>query len=204
MVPSAFVRLERLPLTEGDEGEAVAVLQEALGAEPDGSFGPLTAEALAKEISKSGKAPRLIVQVNTGEEPQKGGILPSDADAFLDECRAELTMRDAELGARRTHVAEVDGAVAGFSTLDGAPPIGVVGMMFVDPDRIGSGIGRALMADLVERARVAGFVRLSIDADPNAEPFYLAQGAVRVGATPSGSIPGRVLPLLELDLAAGG
>ena len=124
--------------------------------------------------------------------------------AFLDECRAELTMRDAELGARRTHVAQVDGEVAGFSTLDGAPPVGVVGMMFVDPDRIGSGIGRALMADLVERARVAGFVRLSIDADPNAESFYLAQGAVRVGATPSGSIPGRVLPLLELDLAAGG
>jgi PLP dependent protein len=46
------------------------------------------AEALAKEISKSGKAPRLIVQVNTGEEPQKGGVLPSDADAFLNECRA--------------------------------------------------------------------------------------------------------------------
>ena len=124
--------------------------------------------------------------------------------AFLADCRDELTMHDADLEARRTHVAEVDGEVAGFSTLDGAPPDGVVGMMFVDPERIGHGIGRALMTDLVERARLAGFVRLSIDADPNAEPFYLAQGAVRVGETPSGSIPGRILPLLELDLAAGG
>jgi hypothetical protein len=34
----------------------------------------------------------------------------------------------------------------------------------------------------------------SIDADPNAEAFYLAMGAVRIGQTPSGSIPGRVLP----------
>ena len=48
---------------------------------------PSLAEALAKEIAKQGKAPRLLVQVNTGEEPQKGGVLPADLDAFLDLCR---------------------------------------------------------------------------------------------------------------------
>ncbi len=49
---------------------------------------PSLAEALAKEIAKQGKAPRLLVQVNTGEEPQKGGVMPSELDGFLDRCRS--------------------------------------------------------------------------------------------------------------------
>ncbi|MBM7517717.1 GNAT family N-acetyltransferase [Nocardioides nitrophenolicus] len=125
--------------------------------------------------------------------------------AFLESCRDELTVREDELGARRTVVAELpDGRIAGFRTLEGEPPVGVLGMMFVDPDAIGRGIGGALARHLVAEARAAGFTRLTIDADPNAEAFYLAQGAVRVGATPSGSIPGRVLPLLELRLEPAG
>jgi pyridoxal phosphate enzyme (YggS family) len=46
------------------------------------------AKALAGEIEKQGRAPKLFIQVNTGEEPQKGGVLPGDAEAFLAECRA--------------------------------------------------------------------------------------------------------------------
>lgn len=48
---------------------------------------PSLAEALAKEIARQGRAPRLFVQVNTGEEPQKGGVAPAEADAFLAACR---------------------------------------------------------------------------------------------------------------------
>jgi hypothetical protein len=44
-------------------------------------------EALAKEIQKQGRSPALFVQVNTGAEPQKAGIVPEDADAFLKTCR---------------------------------------------------------------------------------------------------------------------
>jgi pyridoxal phosphate enzyme (YggS family) len=50
---------------------------------------PSLAEALAKEIAKSGKRPRLLVQVNTGEEPQKGGVMPAEVDAFIEACRAK-------------------------------------------------------------------------------------------------------------------
>lgn len=46
------------------------------------------AKELAREIERAGKAPRLIVQVNTGAEPQKGGVLPGEADAFLALCRS--------------------------------------------------------------------------------------------------------------------
>jgi pyridoxal phosphate enzyme (YggS family) len=48
---------------------------------------PSLAEALAKEIAKSDRKPRLLVQVNTGEEPQKGGVAPAEVDAFLEACR---------------------------------------------------------------------------------------------------------------------
>jgi PLP dependent protein len=41
------------------------------------------ADALAEEIQKQGRTPRLYVQVNTGEEPQKAGVAPGEADAFL-------------------------------------------------------------------------------------------------------------------------
>jgi hypothetical protein len=45
------------------------------------------AAELGKLIPKLGKAPRLLVQVNTGEEPQKAGVPPQEADAFLTACR---------------------------------------------------------------------------------------------------------------------
>ena len=45
------------------------------------------ARVLADEIQRAGKAPRLYVQVKTGEEPQKAGIAPGEADAFIAACR---------------------------------------------------------------------------------------------------------------------
>jgi hypothetical protein len=45
------------------------------------------AEALAKEIARAGRRPRLFVEINTGAEPQKAGVQPQDADAFLAACR---------------------------------------------------------------------------------------------------------------------
>jgi pyridoxal phosphate enzyme (YggS family) len=45
------------------------------------------ARVLAEEIGKGRKAPRLYVQVNTGEEPQKAGVIPTEADAFIAACR---------------------------------------------------------------------------------------------------------------------
>ncbi|MBI3701426.1 MAG: YggS family pyridoxal phosphate-dependent enzyme [Afipia sp.] len=48
---------------------------------------PSICEALAKEIVKQDRKPLLFVQLNTGEEPQKAGIPPQDADAFIASCR---------------------------------------------------------------------------------------------------------------------
>jgi len=48
---------------------------------------PSICQALAKEIESQKKHPRLFVQINTGEEPQKAGVAPGEADAFLATCR---------------------------------------------------------------------------------------------------------------------
>jgi PLP dependent protein len=48
------------------------------------------AVALSHEIARSKKEPRLYVQVNTGAEPQKAGVLPQDTDRFLGFCRKDL------------------------------------------------------------------------------------------------------------------
>jgi pyridoxal phosphate enzyme (YggS family) len=45
------------------------------------------AQALAAAMAKAGKRPRLFVEVNTGAEPQKAGVAPREADAFLARCR---------------------------------------------------------------------------------------------------------------------
>jgi pyridoxal phosphate enzyme (YggS family) len=48
---------------------------------------PSICEALAKEIKSQKKRPQLFVQLNTGEEPQKAGVAPGEADAFIAGCR---------------------------------------------------------------------------------------------------------------------
>lgn len=49
---------------------------------------PKLANTLARLAQEEGRCPELFIQVNTGEEPQKSGILPADTDAFVAECRA--------------------------------------------------------------------------------------------------------------------
>jgi PLP dependent protein len=51
---------------------------------------PRLVKALAEEISAAGSAPRLLVQVNTGEEAQKSGVAPAQADAFIAACRMDF------------------------------------------------------------------------------------------------------------------
>jgi pyridoxal phosphate enzyme (YggS family) len=49
-------------------------------------------EALVKEIDKQGRAPVLFIEINTGAEPQKGGVLPENADAFIAACRKNYAL----------------------------------------------------------------------------------------------------------------
>jgi GNAT superfamily N-acetyltransferase len=119
-------------------------------------------------------------------------------------CRAELTVHPGELVPRRTRVAEEGGRAVGFVTVEGQPPVGEIGALFVDPGHIGGGVGRRLLEAALAVARACGFVALDVDSDPHAEAFYLRLGARRTGVAPSASIPGRLLPRLRVDVDPGG
>jgi uncharacterized pyridoxal phosphate-containing UPF0001 family protein len=58
---------------------------------------PSLCEALAKEIPRQGRQPLLFVEVNTGGEAQKAGVLPQEADAFLAQCRDTYGLKIAGL-----------------------------------------------------------------------------------------------------------
>ncbi|MFD2691099.1 GNAT family N-acetyltransferase [Streptomyces phyllanthi] len=121
---------------------------------------------------------------------------------FLEACREELTVRPGEIADRRIVVAEdADLGMLGVASLEGTAPQGRVGLCFVEPRAIGRGVGRALYSHVMGAARDLGFTRITIESDPNAEPFYRRMGARPVGRTPSGSIAGRELPLLEVVFA---
>jgi ribosomal protein S18 acetylase RimI-like enzyme len=121
-------------------------------------------------------------------------------EQFLEACRAELTLCPQDISPRRTVVAEVAGRTAGFYTLDGAPPEGELGNLWIEPEHMRRGIGRELWRHAMAAARDAGFRTVLIEADPHAEGFYLAMGATTVGQTPSSSIPGRFLARLRIVL----
>ncbi len=124
---------------------------------------------------------------------------------FVEACRTQLSLSGSEAAA--STLAVVDTTVLGFHLLGEAeglaepdPTLGQLAMLFVDPAAIGTGLGGLLLADAVRAARSRGWRALRIESDPHAEPFYRAHGASRIGAVPSSVVPGRKLPLLQLDI----
>jgi GNAT superfamily N-acetyltransferase len=117
--------------------------------------------------------------------------------AFMARCRPELVVHAEDVRAGRVVVAERAGVPLGFSLvrLEADPP--ELEMLFVDPAAIGSGAGTALLQDALARAGAAGVAALVVESDPNAEAFYRARGATRIGERASPST-GRSLPLLRI------
>ncbi len=120
--------------------------------------------------------------------------------AFMEACREELTLTPEKLTRGPIIVTEIDGEPAGVAQLLSYDGEWHLELLFIDPKHIGQGIGRRLMTWTVEEAQRLGAKELHIEADPDAEAFYLKMGAVRRGEAPSQSIPGRMLPLLVLPL----
>jgi GNAT superfamily N-acetyltransferase len=120
--------------------------------------------------------------------------------AFMDRCCAELTLTSDDLRETEMQVAENDGVVVAIAqvSIDGANAD--LEKLFVEPNLLRSGAGRALFEWASAVARTRGATHLTIEADPDAADFYRRMGARDDGVAPSGSIPGRMLPRLKLDL----
>jgi GNAT superfamily N-acetyltransferase len=107
-------------------------------------------------------------------------------DDFMSACQPELTMTHAKIAASLNIQPGSDKAE--------------IEDFFVDPNFHGRGIGATLMSTLLETCLSCGVKAVGLDADPNAEGIYNRLGFTTVGRSPSRSIPGRMLPRMELRL----
>lgn len=121
--------------------------------------------------------------------------------AFLEQCVPELTYDAEYLRRHLVFVAERAGLLSGFYTLEHISSARVeLGALFVAPEFLRQGTGRALLTHAKSQSRSRGYLKMWIQGDPHAAPFYRSHGARQIGERESGSIPGRMLPLYEIDL----
>jgi len=115
--------------------------------------------------------------------------------------RDTLTITPGFIESNKAYAALVDGDIAGFYVLIDAGEKAILDHMWLRPCYIGQGIGQELFTHAVETATSLGAGSIEIEADPNAEGFYLRMGARKIGENQY-EIEGssRMLPLLIVDL----
>lgn len=122
---------------------------------------------------------------------------------FMESCKDDLTYTPDMIASRNYdfHVYEEHARVVAFYALHYLQPdVAELEAFFVDPRRIGSGIGRRLTEHAKMTATGRDAKKIIIQSDPYAQAFYLSMGARAIGSRESEYIPGRHLPLFELSL----
>jgi GNAT superfamily N-acetyltransferase len=114
--------------------------------------------------------------------------------------QADLTISSDFILDNHVYVAEEDGKIQGFYALIVTGNKAELDHMWVTPNCIGTGIGKALFLDAMERAAELKVNAVEISADPNAAGFYRRMGATDVGETDA-SFDGvtRKLPRLKIE-----
>ena len=124
------------------------------------------------------------------------------SDAFMAALDDELTFRQADLDDARTRVEvlELGGRLIGAIRMRRRTELAYLEDLWIDPAAIGLGYGRIGFGRACEIGREWGKGVLELEADPNAEAFYLHVGCQRVAMSPVSSVPGRAVPLMRYAL----
>ena len=121
-------------------------------------------------------------------------------EEFMRACRGELSFGPQDLESTHVAVAQEDRRILGVVQVRIGADNADLLKLFVAPEVLRKGTGRALFAWATDISRRMGAHQLVIEADPDAAPFYRRMGARDAGTAPSVSIPGRVLPRLTFDV----
>ncbi len=116
----------------------------------------------------------------------------------------DLSLTEDQLASHPCWVAQAGTKVVGFFLLEKAGVCWALDHLWVLPEFMGQGVGRALLSHAAMLAAKEGAIRISIDADPYAEAFYLACGALRIDtvSAPIEGQPERTRPQMTLQLEA--
>ncbi|HKP83116.1 MAG TPA: GNAT family N-acetyltransferase [Pyrinomonadaceae bacterium] len=119
---------------------------------------------------------------------------------WIKHWESDLTISADFIRDNHVYVAEEDGEVQGFYALSVVNDKAELEHMWVTPDRIGTGVGKDLFLDAMERAATLNVSAVEILADPNAAGFYKHMGATQIGETDA-SLDGqsRALPRLTIQ-----
>ncbi len=122
-------------------------------------------------------------------------------ESWIERWQQTLTVTPEFVRLNEVHAAMLDKEIGGFYALVGEGREIALEHLWVLPERMGAGVGRALFDHAVRRAASKDAEILSIESDPNAEGFYRRMGARRVGEI-SYPIDGqrRTLPLLIVEV----
>lgn len=123
---------------------------------------------------------------------------------FMAACRQELCVTSYNINdpERDYFVCEVRDHIVGYFAITPRSECERdLEALFVEPECIGFGYGRTLLEHAKQVASKRGAKTLLVQSDPNAAAFYAAAGAVHIGDTESGSIPGRFLPEYRIELS---
>lgn len=120
-------------------------------------------------------------------------------DDWMELWRADLTLTPEQIQSQAVYCAVAGSRIVAFYAVSADEQDFELEHMWVDPEHMRAGLGTRLFRHAVDLVRSLGGTSLRIASDPNAEPFYLRQGARRVGLVPS-QPAGRELPLLAVDV----
>ena len=120
---------------------------------------------------------------------------------WIKHWESDLTISTEFIAKNHVYVAEEDGEIRGFYALCIEDRNCELEHMWVTPAYIGTGIGKELFLDAMDRAATMNLNAVELTADPNAAGFYSRMGATQIGATDS-EIEGqpRQLPRMKVDL----
>jgi len=124
-------------------------------------------------------------------------------EKWIELWKADLTITPEFISNNEVYVAHDQGAIAGCCALVVTGSLAELEHMWIDPQQMGRGAGRALFEHVTRRAGDLGLSELELSADPNAEGFYQRMGAERIGDV-AADIEGqaRVLPRMRVRLGA--
>ena len=123
-------------------------------------------------------------------------------DAFMAALTPELTFTREDLRRELDHVEvlESGGELIGVFRLSWRTADAYLSDLWIAPEAMGHGYGRLVFERAAAVGRGWGKGLMELEADPNAEPFYLHLGAVRVCMSPVAAVPGRSVPLMHYAL----